>query len=126
MAVKIRLSRRGAKKRPFYRVVVADSRSARDGRVIDTIGFYNPISETEPYRIDGERALHWLNEGAEVTDTARSVLRRAGVMKAWRDGTPLPAQPAEEGTSAVEVPVAVAEEPAQSEEKSEAPEGDSE
>lgn len=86
MAVKIRLTRRGAKKRPFYRMVVADCRAPRDGRVIDTIGFYDPISKTEPYRIDGEKAVHWLSEGAEPTDTARSLLRKAGIMKAWKEG----------------------------------------
>jgi small subunit ribosomal protein S16 len=125
LAVKIRLSRRGAKKRPFYRVVVADSRSARDGRVIDTIGFYNPISKTEPFRIDGERALHWLNEGAELTDTARSVLRRAGVMKAWREGTPVPVAGTGEAAQVAEAPPA-AEESAQPEAETESPEGGAE
>ncbi len=86
MAVKIRLTRKGTKKRPFYRVVVADSRSPRDGRVIDTIGFYDPISKTEPYRIDGTKAVNWLKEGAELTDTARSLLRRSGIIRAWREG----------------------------------------
>ena len=86
MSVKIRLTRRGAKKRPFYRLVVADSRFARDGRYIDSIGFYDPISKLEPYRIDGMKAVTWLNDGAEMSDTVRSLLRRTGILRNWREG----------------------------------------
>jgi small subunit ribosomal protein S16 len=86
VATTIRLTRRGAKKRPFYRVVVADSRMPRDGRVIDTIGFYDPISKIEPYRIDGMKAVTWLEDGATMSDTVASLLRRTGILRAWRDG----------------------------------------
>ena len=116
MAVKIRLTRKGTKKRPFYRVVVADSRAPRDGRVIDTIGFYDPISKTEQYRIDGTKAVTWLNEGAELTDTARSLLRRSGIIRAWREGgtgeglgTFLPEPAAEDATAEAAAPEAPAE-----------------
>ncbi|HHT69119.1 MAG TPA: 30S ribosomal protein S16 [Firmicutes bacterium] len=80
MAVKIRLKRMGAKKRPFYRLVVADSRAARDGAFIDTLGFYNPIAEPVELKIDEEKALDWLQKGAQPSDTARSLLKKSGVM----------------------------------------------
>lgn len=81
MAVRIRLKRVGAKKRPFYRLVVADSRAARDGRFIDTIGYYNPIAEPSELTIDEEKALDWLRKGAQPSDTARSLLKKSGVME---------------------------------------------
>ncbi len=81
MAVRIRLKRMGAKKRPFYRLVVADSRAARDGAFIDTIGYYNPIAEPVELQIDEEKALDWLKKGAQPSDTARSLLQRTGVME---------------------------------------------
>lgn len=81
MAVRIRLKRMGAKKRPFYRLVVADSRAARDGRFIDTIGYYNPIAEPSELTIDEEKALDWLKKGAQPSDTARSLLKKSGVME---------------------------------------------
>mgnify|MGYP000855919190 CR=1 FL=1 len=69
MAVKIRLKRIGAKKNPFYRIVVADSRSPRDGRFIEEIGYYDPLTEPKTVKIDDERAAKWLNNGAKPTDT---------------------------------------------------------
>lgn len=80
MAVKIRLKRMGAKKNPFYRVVVADSRSPRDGRFIEEIGTYNPLTEPSEIKIDSEKALRWLKNGAQPTDTVRYLLKTAGVI----------------------------------------------
>lgn len=82
MAVKIRLRRLGAKKRPFYRIVVADSRSPRDGRFIEEIGYYNPLVDPAEVNVKTDRALYWLQNGAQPTDTVRTLLRRAGVLKA--------------------------------------------
>jgi len=79
MAVKIRMRRMGSKKRPFYRLVVADSRSPRDGRCIEEIGYYNPISEPVMIKIDDEKAVKWLNEGAQPTDTVRDLFKKHGV-----------------------------------------------
>jgi len=79
MAVKIRLKRMGAKKRPFYRVVVADSRSPRDGKFIEEIGYYNPISEPIVVKINDERAIKWLNDGAQPTDTVKDLFKKFGV-----------------------------------------------
>ncbi len=81
MAVKIRLKRMGAKKDPFYRVVVADSRSPRDGRVKEEIGYYNPAASPAVIRIDEEKALEWLRKGAQPTDTVRSLFQKAGIMR---------------------------------------------
>lgn len=81
MAVRIRLKRMGAKKSPFYRLVVADSRSPRDGRFIEEIGYYNPVAQPTQVKIDEEKALKWLKNGAQPSDTVRSLLSRAGVMK---------------------------------------------
>ena len=80
MAVKIRLRRKGAKKRPFYRLVVADSRAKRDGSVIESIGTYMPL-EAEKFNINKEAALNWLKEGAQPTDTAKNILSEVGVME---------------------------------------------
>ena len=80
MAVKIRLKRIGAKKNPAYRVVVADSRSPRDGRFIEEIGHYNPTTVPAVVDIDADKALDWLKKGAQPSDTVRSLLRKAGVM----------------------------------------------
>ena len=79
MSVKIRLSRMGAKKAPFYRVVVADSRYPRDGRFIEEIGYYNPLTNPADIKIDAEKAKAWLEKGALPTETAKSVLKKAGV-----------------------------------------------
>jgi len=70
----------GAKKRPFYRLVVADSRAARDGAFIESIGYYNPIADPAEIQIDEEKALDWLRKGARPSDTAKSLLKRAGVL----------------------------------------------
>jgi small subunit ribosomal protein S16 len=80
MAVRIRLARHGKKKAPFYRLVVADSRSPRDGRFIELIGTYNPMTDPADVKVDEERALHWLSVGAIPSDTARALLRKSGVM----------------------------------------------
>ena len=81
MAVKIRLRRMGAKKAPFYRVVVADSRSPRDGRFIEEIGYYNPTTEPATVKIDAEAAKKWIGNGAQPTDTVRSILKAQGVIE---------------------------------------------
>ncbi|MFL5761366.1 MAG: 30S ribosomal protein S16 [Thermomicrobiales bacterium] len=78
--IKLRLRRMGAKKRPSYRIVVADSRAPRDGRFIEILGFYDPLTEPATIRIDEERAKHWLGVGAQPTDTVRSLLRRQGLI----------------------------------------------
>ncbi len=77
--VKIRLVRRGAKKRPFYRVVVADSRKRRDGPFLEIIGIYNPLKEPSEVRIDTERARYWLDRGAQPTSTTKKLLKIAGL-----------------------------------------------
>ena len=79
MAVKIRLRRMGAKKSPFYRVVVADSRYPRDGRFIEEIGYYNPLEEPAVVKVDVEKAQKWIANGAQPTDTVKDLLKRAGV-----------------------------------------------
>ena len=79
MATKIRLKRLGAKKKPFYRIVVADSRAPRDGRFIEEIGSYNPNVTPAEVRVDVEKAQKWLNTGAQPSDTVRSLLKKAGV-----------------------------------------------
>ncbi|SHJ05129.1 30S ribosomal protein S16 [Lutispora thermophila] len=81
MAVKIRLRRMGAKKAPFYRVVVADSRSPRDGKFIEEIGYYNPITEPSEIKIDAEKAKKWLATGAQPSDTVKSLLKKAGIIE---------------------------------------------
>ena len=78
--VKIRLRRMGAKKAPFYRVVVADSRSPRDGRYIEEIGTYNPLTNPAVVSIDVEKAQNWIKNGAQPTDTVRGLLKKAGVL----------------------------------------------
>lgn len=78
--VKIRLRRMGAKKAPYYRIVVADSRSPRDGRCIDEIGAYNPLTEPATITVDSEKAKTWIQNGAQPTDTVRGLLKKAGVL----------------------------------------------
>lgn len=85
MATKIRLMRMGRKKRPFYRVVVADSRSRRDGDFIEILGYYNPLTEPAEIKINEEKALKWLENGAIPTDTVRSILSRLGVIKTFAE-----------------------------------------
>ena len=81
MAVKIRLRRMGAKKAPFYRVIVADERSPRDGKFIDEIGYYNPLANPAEVKIDAEKAQKWLDNGAQPTQTVKSLLTKSGIVK---------------------------------------------
>lgn len=81
MAVKIRLKRMGAKKSPFYRVVVADSRYPRDGRFIEEIGTYNPLTDPSAINIDSEKAQKWLENGAQPTDTVKILLKKVGAIQ---------------------------------------------
>ena len=83
--VKIRLKRMGAKKAPFYRIVVADSRSPRAGAFIEKIGTYNPLTNPAEIKVDEELTLKWLNNGAVPTDTVRNLLSKVGVMKKFHD-----------------------------------------
>ena len=78
--VKIRLRRMGAKKAPFYRIVVADSRFPRDGRFIEELGTYNPQKQPSEFKIDAEKAQQWIKDGAQPTDTVRAILKKAGVL----------------------------------------------
>ena len=80
MAVKIRLRRMGAKKAPFYRVVVADSRYPRDGRFIEEIGYYNPTTEPATVKIDAEAAKKWIGNGAQPTETVKALLKKSGIV----------------------------------------------
>ncbi len=81
MAVKIRLMRMGAKKKPFYRIVVADSRSPRDGKKIEQIGYFNPLTEPNELKVDNEKAIEWIKNGAQPSDTVRALLKRSGAIK---------------------------------------------
>ena len=83
MAVKISLNRMGAKKNPFYRIVVADSRSPRDGRFIEIVGHYDSTREPAVVKVDEEKVLAWLQKGAQLTDTAKNILRKEGIMSKW-------------------------------------------
>lgn len=80
MAVKIRLRRMGAKKAPFYRIVVADSRYPRDGRFIEEIGYYNPMEEPSVVKVDGEKAKKWIANGAQPTDTVKALLKKENII----------------------------------------------
>ena len=80
MAVKIRLRRMGAKKAPFYRVVVADSRYPRDGRFIEEIGYYNPMSDPAEVKLDADKAKKWIANGAQPTDTVKAILKKEGIL----------------------------------------------
>ena len=79
--LKIRLRRMGAKKAPFYRIVVADSRAPRDGAFVEEIGYYNPLTEPAEIKIDDERAAEWLKNGAQPTDTVRVLLKKSGAIQ---------------------------------------------
>ncbi|MBR5515575.1 MAG: 30S ribosomal protein S16 [Clostridia bacterium] len=81
MAVKIRLKRMGAKKAPFYRVVVADSRSPRDGRFIEEIGYYNPMTNPAEIKIDADKTTKWIADGAQPTETVKSLLKKSDIIK---------------------------------------------
>ena len=85
MAVKLRLKRMGAKKAPYYRVVVADSRSPRDGRFIEAVGTYNPLATPTEIKIDEEKAMKWLNNGAIPTDTVKNLFSKAGIMEKFHN-----------------------------------------
>ncbi len=80
MAVKIRLRRMGAKKAPFYRVVVADSRFPRDGRFIEEVGYYNPLTDPAEVKVDAEAVKKWIANGAQPTDTVKSLLKKEGIL----------------------------------------------
>ena len=80
MAVKIRLRRMGAKKAPFYRVIVADERAPRDGRFIDEIGYYNPLTNPADIKIDADKAKSWIANGAQPTETVRSLLKKSEII----------------------------------------------
>lgn len=97
MAVKIRLRRMGAKKKPFFRIVVADARSPREGRFIETIGHYDPKGDPPVYTVDQERAKHWLSHGAQPTEAVARVLFRVGLIEQpWTDEPPTEAPSAEQ------------------------------
>src|SRR5690625_2953309 len=85
MSVKIRFKRMGSKRNPFYRIVVADSRSPRDGRSIEQIGMYNPVSEPVEVKIDEDKALDWMTKGAQPSDTVRNLFSKQGIMKKFHD-----------------------------------------
>ena len=79
--VKIRLKRMGAHKKPFYRIVAADARAPRDGKFIEEMGYYNPMTEPADIKIDAEKAQKWLDNGAQPTETVRSLLKKSGIIK---------------------------------------------
>lgn len=93
LATQIRLKRVGSKGKPRYRVVVADSRSPRDGRFIENLGHYNPTAVPAEVKVDEERALTWLRQGAQPTETVKNLFRRLGIMEKFRQGTAAPAAP---------------------------------
>lgn len=80
MAVKIRLRRMGAKKAPFYRIIVADSRSPRDGKCIEEIGYFDPMKEPKVVKVDAEKAAQWIKNGAQPTDTVKALLKENGII----------------------------------------------
>ncbi|MCQ2380780.1 MAG: 30S ribosomal protein S16 [Acidaminococcaceae bacterium] len=83
--VKIRLKRMGAKKAPFYRLVVADERCARDGKFIESIGYYDATTEPATVKIDADKALAWMGKGAQITDTVRNLFKKNGIMKQFAE-----------------------------------------
>lgn len=85
MPVKIRLKRMGAKKRPFYRIIVANSTSPRDGRFIDQLGYYDPLTDPATVKIDAEKAILWLQRGAQPTDTTADLLRKEGITARYEE-----------------------------------------
>ncbi len=107
--VKIRLMRMGAKKRPYFRVVVADSRSPRDGRFIENIGKYHPMSHPSVIEIDEERALHWLGNGAQPTEAVKNLLVKSGVWDKFQGGPGTPVPPPPERKRAPKVAAEAAE-----------------
>ncbi|GAB2561661.1 30S ribosomal protein S16 [Gracilibacillus alcaliphilus] len=85
MAVKIRLKRMGSKRNPFYRVVVADSRSPRDGRIIEQIGTYNPVANPAEVKLDADKAVDWMSKGAKPSDTVRNLFSSEGIMQKFHE-----------------------------------------
>ena len=85
MAVKLRLKRMGAKQKPFYRIIVADSRSPRDGRFIETVGTYDPIKSNDNITVKEDRVTYWLDNGAQPTDTVKSILSKSGVWANYKN-----------------------------------------
>lgn len=127
--VKIRLRRMGTKKRPFFRVVVADSRSPRDGRFIENIGKYHPMNDPSVIEIDEDRAMHWLGQGAQPSDPVRVLLEKVGIWEKFRPGEtrrvrepkpPKPPKPRAEEELPVQEPP-MQEAPVQEESMEEAP-----
>ena len=109
--VRIRLRRMGAKKKPFYRIVVADKRSPRDGRFIETIGTYNPLTEPETVTLQVDRAAHWLSVGAQPTEAVARLLRSHNLLDEDGKAIPLAAEPVAEAVAATVAEEAVAEAP---------------
>lgn len=95
MAVKIRLKRMGANKKPFYRVIVADGRSPRNGRFIEELGYYNPLKEPAEIKIDAEKAQKWLSDGAQPTDTVKRLFDNVGIVKPLKNSVKAAAEEAE-------------------------------
>jgi small subunit ribosomal protein S16 len=116
--VKIRLKRMGAKKRPFYRLVVADSRSPRDGRFIELLGYYDPLTEPAKVQVDADKVREWMSKGARPSDAARDLLVREGILaKVARPFKPAPEAPEVAATtSATAEPAAASETPGAPEE----------
>ena len=85
MAVKIRMRRMGSKRKPFYRIVVADSRMPRDGRFIEEVGYYNPLINPDEVKLEEDKIFEWLEKGAQPSDTVRSLLSKAGLMTRYHD-----------------------------------------
>jgi len=85
LPVKIRLKRMGAKKRPFYRIVIANSESPRDGRFIEQLGYYDPLTDPATVKIDAEKAIMWLQRGAQPTDTTNDLLRKEGILDRYQE-----------------------------------------
>lgn len=85
MSVKIRMRRMGSKRKPFYRIVVADSRMPRDGRFIEEVGYYNPLTNPEEVKLEEDKIFEWLEKGAQPSDTVRSLLSKAGLMTRYHD-----------------------------------------
>ena len=104
MSVKIRLKRMGAKKRPFYRVVIADSRSPRDGRFIETVGTYNPIAQPAEITLDEDKILAWLNNGAQPSETVRNLLSHAGILANFAEAKAAKKSAAEKPAASVAKP----------------------
>ncbi len=99
--LKIRLTRKGRKNAPFYRLMASESSSPRDGRFVENLGYYDPTKHPEVVKLHEDRILHWLSKGAQPTDTARSLLRREGILMSWRGA----AEPTEAVSDSDEGPV---------------------